>query len=198
MPESFDSAPTAVVTSDQKESDVRRIRLLTLTSVTSTVIALLAVIATIVSASLAYHSTREAGLRAERVDAYTNYIEVRTRFHEFVWSHLYHAGTDTETNPGTDPEFWPDAIEITSSLESANVRARMMAQGTEVADILMTLREDEVDTFRKFKCMADLQCSGELIAPAANGDIEDMLTTWTSKAQKDIDLLIAATSKQLQ
>lgn len=150
------------------------------------------------AAASAERAARESALRAKRAEAYADYVRVHARFHEHLWAHLYHAGTDTGVDPEEDPAFFPESIQLIGELESTNLRARILAHGTSVDDILLAMRDGENEVFRKFKCMAGLTCSGTQIEPATNDEIEVMLDTWSRSTTEHKKTLITDAGAQLQ
>ena len=169
-----------------------------ITGIVSAITALVAVVVTLVVANQSDTAARESALRAERVDAYASYVRVHARFNEFLWGHLYHAGTDVGTKPDEDPAFWPTAIEIATELESTNLQARMLAHGTAVEELLTAMHDSEQAVFNEFKCLSGLTCADPDTNPGTNSDIEELLASWSEDATAQKKSLIAHAADQLQ
>lgn len=140
-------------------------------------------------------TNRDLAEDARRGEVYGEFFEQVALNNEFIWSHSSWAGeidanTGQPVEPSDDSPFWRDASAFQATLKSTYIAAYLASSTPEVRTGLTELQDDQVNTWRTFKCMATLeQC--EDIPRGTNDEILGMLHAWDADREDDITHLTA-------
>lgn len=167
---------------------------------------LLGILGTLLAAQISASSVRQSDIRVARISAYSDYLGAHAEYNEFIWANLHHSGADQRgMTPEEEADFWPKAALIQQTLESENIRARLLANETRLDTALQSMHAAQQESFLRYKCMAGHQTActvgeegnEEEITLAENDDIHLMLVEWSSDAYQYREEVIKAATRQL-